>query len=436
MKYKLEYTGIFPTDDDILISCSIFKLKNSYKDFSKYIDGLKLLIDTTISNNMKMIIFYDHSMDSDNDFKQIIDKYKTKILFCSYRFDDIIDDDGYHKGVFGTFVRFMPIFLTEIRYKCLFVSDIDYPIYEIKIHIMYLINKFIGTKYDFNVIYKIGYEYSYNNCYSIPNTTLCVFFNFYSKKKYYEFENIFFDFLNKLNINDDTLLDIINKKIETTDSFYKKNDITMTNENKIIKRKDNNMFSYGVDELFLNTIIMPYLIKSKEKMSVIYMYDVLRDYIQNILNNDKIDDSIYKQMYYNIIDKNLIGFSKEDDKKLMESKKYFKYKMRYSGISYNKYDKYNKEHLNKILYIISQSVGENENRLKNHYQIIQNFIKEVMKMYKKYPNLKKNVHKWILNFKLHKKKGIIRKKEMINYIIKNDLLKFYNFNKLLKKKSI
>jgi hypothetical protein len=57
-------------------------------------------------------------------------------------------------------------------------------------------------------------------------------------------------------------------------------------------------------------------------------------------------------------------------------------------------------------------------------------------MYKKYPNLKKNVHKWILNFKLHKKKDIIRKKEMINYVIKNDLLKFYNLLKLLKKKSI
>lgn len=435
MKYKLEYTGIFPTNDDILISCAIFKLKNSYKDFSNYIDGLKLLINTIILSNMKMIIFYDHSMDSDDDFKQIIDKYKKQLLFCHYYFDNIIDEDGYHKGIFGMFVRFMPIFLKEIKYSCLFVSDIDYPIYEIKMHI-YLIKKFMTTRYDFNFIYKISYEYNYNNYYSIPNTTLCVLFNFYSKKKYYEAENIFFDFINKLNTNDDKLSDIITKKIEITDRFYKKNDKIITSEIKIAKRKDNNMFSYGVDELFLNSTIIPHLVKNREKISVIYMYDRLRDYIQNILDNDKIDDSIYKKIYYNIIDKKLIGFTKDDDKKLIESKTYLKYIMNYSGKKYNRYEKYNKEHLNKLLYVISQSVGEDENKFKNHYQIIKNFIKEIMKMYKKYPNLKKSVDRWIINFKLHKKRGIIRKGDNIFYAIRNDLLKFYSFNKLLKKKSL
>ena len=68
MKYKFKYTGIFPNKNDILISCSIFKLKNLYKDFSKYTIGLNILIETVLLNNMKIIVYYDNSI-KDNQRK-------------------------------------------------------------------------------------------------------------------------------------------------------------------------------------------------------------------------------------------------------------------------------------------------------------------------------------------------------------------------------
>jgi len=425
MKYQFIYTGELPTNNDILISCSIFKLKNMYKKFEKYINGLVNLIYTVLLNNIKLIVYYDDSIKDDIEFNNIFNTYKNKIIFCYYKFNDFIDEDGYHKGLFGTFVRISPIFLKEINYKCLYVSDVDHPI-DYYNYIIYSINKFIKSKYNFGVIYKIGYEYNYNNYYSIPNTNISIILNIYTKKKYYNIKTIFINFLQKINNNDKEILDIIKNKVNITNDFLNKYD-TGYKTNKQIKYADINIFSYGIDELFINREFMPYIIKKEDNnIGVIYVYDNLKYYIHNILDNDIVSDKIYKKIYDNIIN-NINDIS--NDILLMNSNK-FKQNRKY----YGRYDKYNKEHLNKLIYIITNSIGNNNDKLSNLYIILKIFIKNIIKLYKKYPNKKINTDKWILNLKLHKHKGLI--KNVFNEIIKKDLLKIYSFTKLLNKKTI
>jgi hypothetical protein len=428
MKYILKYTGILPNDDDILISCSIFKLKNIYKDISKYIDGLYILLETVLLNNIKLIVFYDDSIKYDIQFNNIFNKYKNKILFCYYKFNDFIDKDGYHKGIFGTFVRLMPIFLKNIKYKCLFISDIDYDINRCNL-IVYIINKFIKSKYNLCFNYIIGREYRYNNLYSIPNTNMLILFNFYTKKKYYKIESIFFNFLNKLKNNDKEIYNIINNKINITNEYLNKYNYTLSNSRQI-RNIDNNMFSYGVDELFLNIEIMPYIIKNEHNIGVIYSYDKLKYYITNILDNDIINDNIYKKLYNKIIKKISLNDDISNDIILMNTKEIQENERKH----YGKFEQYNKEYLNKLIYILSNNIG---NKITNIFIVLKYFIKYIMKLYNKYPNKKENIKLWIINLKLHKYKGIHKffmNSNSINLIIKNDLLEIYNFNKLLSKK--
>lgn len=393
MKYKLKYTGTFPTNNDILISCSIFKLKNPYKDFSKYIDGLKMYIEKILLNNMKIIIYYDNSIKDDENFKKIFDLYKTKILFCYYRFRDFIKD-GYHKGLFGTFIRLMPIFMHRIKYKCLYVADIDLNNYEVNFNIYY-IKKFIETNYNISLYYVIGYENIYFNLYNIPNTNITLHFNLLTKNKYYGSKKIFIDFLNKINNNDKDIEIILNKRKELTHRLN--NNIKLTNN-------DTTMYAYSIDELFFNKYLIPYLIKNEENIGVIYFKNALNKYIYNIIDNN-INDIEYEKIYNKIIKK--IGYSD---------------KLEY------------KTYLEKLNHIITYSIGKDNDSIINFYKILKLFVKYILKLYKKFPNKRKNSNEWMKNLLLHKFKTVITQKLL--YIEKLDLLKIYNFRDLIKLKSI
>ena len=320
----------------------------------------------------------------------------------------------------------MPIFIKEIKYKCLYVSDIDHNKNHCN-YIIYSINKFMESKYNFCVNYKIGREYTYNNLYSIPNTNLSIILNFYTKKKYHKIQTIMINFLNKLNNNDEKILDIIKNKVKITNDFLTKHDSSYSID-KQIKYTDIDIFSYGVDELFINNKLMPYIIKKENNnIGVIYIYDNLKNYIHNIINNDMIDNKIYKNIYNNIINKISSIDDINNDLLFINSNK-FKMNRKY----YGRYENFNKEHLNKLIHIVINSIGTN--KLTNIYIILKIFIKNIMKLYKKYPIKKINTKEWIINLKLHKHKGLHKGSQ--NEIIDKNLLKIYNFTKLLNKKII
>jgi hypothetical protein len=117
--------------DGDVICTSFFRMKNHYKGFEIYVNGLKRWSKTLAKMETamelpryKMIIFIDKHIYQDPLIMEIIKKNSLflPILFtCS----DFIEEE-YHLDAFGTFVRFFPLFDFPENYtKRVFVVDVD-----------------------------------------------------------------------------------------------------------------------------------------------------------------------------------------------------------------------------------------------------------------------------------------------------------------------
>lgn len=93
-----------------ILSTSLFRMKNHYKNFKIYILGLKRWIKflNSYNNNYVMRIFIDKNIYEDQQIMKIINqckKIEPVIFTCSEYMNE-----GFHVNVFGSLVRFFPIF--------------------------------------------------------------------------------------------------------------------------------------------------------------------------------------------------------------------------------------------------------------------------------------------------------------------------------------
>jgi len=418
MKYKLEYFGTYPNNDSILLSCSIFKLKKYYNSIDKYINGLIDLITFVLNYKYHIIIYFDHSIEEDELFKKLYNEYiiNKNILFCKYRFDDFINEEEYHKNIFGMYIRLLPIFTKEIKYKCLYISDIDLIVNERKIFLDIQMNKFINSKYDIAVDYKIGYEYKYNDLYNIPKTNICVLSNLYFKKHYPNVKKILFKFLNKLNNNDKKIKKIVYDKNDLFVKYFNSKEFIRPNEKHSTKLIDYDLFAYGVDELFTNKYLMKYLLKENISCGVFYLYDSLVKYTYNILNFDTIPIKFVEKLF-NKMNKNLNIQQREN----------LKYK-HLENIT-----------LNKINYLFTCKKGTPEDIMHRFHKILKRYIKYILVLNKKYLKKENFNNVWLQNLLLHTHKGFYRQLLVEANIIPNTFkkyIKIYSLNKLIKIKNI
>ena len=75
---NLSYSNNIPEKDAIILSCSLFKLNDMYRDITIYINGLKKILKWIENNNHKihLYIYYDHSIENDKlflDLKPVLD---------------------------------------------------------------------------------------------------------------------------------------------------------------------------------------------------------------------------------------------------------------------------------------------------------------------------------------------------------------------------
>lgn len=125
-----------------IISVSVFRLIDNYKPMQRYYEGLRKLIDITPKYlpNYYLRIYYDDSIvKPEYEQKDINDEIKEKWLplleyakskkhvqLVKYYHKDYAHGLG-HVGLFGTLIRFIPLFDYEINKNLdiVFVSDID-----------------------------------------------------------------------------------------------------------------------------------------------------------------------------------------------------------------------------------------------------------------------------------------------------------------------
>ena len=125
-----------PTEKYNLISTVIFKLKNSYKSFNHYLDGLELLLDDFQKHfpDFYLRLYYDdsisdlsvsESMEITDRFTEIITKHKDNkfIQLVHYEHPWFVSNK-IHIGLFGTIVRLLPFF-NEDNTNIVLSAEID-----------------------------------------------------------------------------------------------------------------------------------------------------------------------------------------------------------------------------------------------------------------------------------------------------------------------
>ena len=204
--------------NDIILSTCFFKMNVHYKNFYIYLNGLKRwqeFLNNKNNKNIKYLIFIDQNIKDDEKIMNIINNSKMyPILFnCPDYFNN-----KFHHDLFGTLVRFFPIFDEQNKNKVI-VVDVDLHQEDYK-----KINFFIDN---IDKLDGIGGFAKYDGI-NLP----------------YIFAGMFFCG-EKFETN--LLLDFIKNPPALTDSgFYQKRKTT---------------FGFGIDELFINKYMVP---KSKK----------------------------------------------------------------------------------------------------------------------------------------------------------------------------
>ena len=242
-----------------ILSTCLFRMKNHYKNFKIYILGLKRWIKflKSFDNDYVMRIFIDKNIYEDQQIIRIInrcEKIEPVIFTCPEYMNR-----GYHVDVFGSLVRFFPIFkFRNNDAGKVIIVDIDLSEEDMgKVHyLMKSLNKgIIGSS--------MYIENMHNRTY-IP-----------------------YMFAGTLQVDDkypkELLIDFISNINNINYNKEKKSKITVYSP-----KSQNNLkkpFRYGVDEFFLNN----YLLKNEKSYSLLSLYypsTFLYYYKDHILSNN------------------------------------------------------------------------------------------------------------------------------------------------------
>jgi hypothetical protein len=300
------FTPLFNIDYTIkknIVSCCFFKRSTSYyKDFSKYVNGIEKLYYNVIKNfeTFSVRLFIDNSIYNDNIIMDKLKKLK-KIEIILYDCPIYKENIDYHQGLFGTIVRFFPLFnFKNNDANIVIVSDID---------------DFSFTQY--NKLFKILKNYMKDN-YIIKYSNAG---RMYKNKEYYNnvYNDFILDYIKPQEIIYLKQIDyhvIINflKNLDFNIKYtYYLNKNLVKNEKYISKYENNGHFIYGIDEYFLNNEYLKYIIDNKlpfiERLNFnifnIYYYQI------NVRNEKWLDKNMNT---FNILLNNILKSDQNIDK--------------------------------------------------------------------------------------------------------------------------
>lgn len=259
-----------------IISICFFKMKNHYKNFNIYINGLKKWIKflKSFKNNYIIRLFIDENVKNDEYIMKIINESEIiqPILFNCINYKK----GNFHIDLFATMVRFFPIFnFNNNDSNNVILADVDLheeDFIKIKTMLTNNFNSFFGLGFVNDVLIK-NKPYIFAGCTFFPN------------KKYNK--NIIIDFIKNI-------------KFDKNKGYYNKRFTE---------------WGFGVDEIFINN----YLINNIDEFGILFDYQLSyfmyhdKDKILNSKNSKKFLKLIIGKYYkenmtledmYNFIDKN------------------------------------------------------------------------------------------------------------------------------------
>jgi uncharacterized surface protein with fasciclin (FAS1) repeats len=266
-----------------LVSCCFFKRNTSYyKDFSRYIIGIEKLYYNVIKNfkNFSVRLFIDNSIYTDTNIMSKLNKLnKLEIVLYDC---PMYKDNIYHQGLFGTMIRFFPLFdFPNNDANIVIVSDIDDSSFTKYINLFKILKNNI----------KDHYIIKYSNAGRM----------FKNKELFnHIYKNTILDYIKPQEIIYLKQIDyhiIINflKNLDSNIKYsYYINKNLVKNDNYISKYENNGHFIYGIDEYFLNNEYLKYIIDHKLPFIERLNFNIFNPYYYQInvrnekwLNKDK-----------------------------------------------------------------------------------------------------------------------------------------------------
>lgn len=282
-----EFTPLFKINffkkKNIIIT-SLFKMTKGYKDFYKYLKGIKLISNKIIKWNLpfEFRIFIDETIYKDKkimNFLNNINNAKLILYHCPSFFID-----NHHRGTFGTILRFFPMFNFEN-------NDSD---------IVICMDSDTSDMY-FRELIKGFYLMKKNNL--LENLSL-----FYSssiaKNQSQKFNDIIYPYImagliiNRLKFDTYLIQEYLDDVLISKTNFknYYNHDVV-----QITKKIDTKIF-YGFDEIFLNHKLLPYLVENKKKICIYDEYSFIYQFFYIIRSpNFNKEPKIYKSFFEYIL---------------------------------------------------------------------------------------------------------------------------------------
>lgn len=328
-----KYNKPLPKNKHNVLSVSVFRLRNSYKSTDEYYKGLKLLsnIFTKMFPEYYLYVFYDKSAihplhDSDIINEDIKNKWiplfsklnnHPKIRLIQYEHKNFVSNI-YHEGLFGVFTRFMPIFDYKFseHINQVIVLDVDSRFHFIK-NITNALKIFNKSKSNFH--FRTKYCYYTRHRFADSEDNL--------EQKYKPDDNVWQRILagsmmSKIKFPKKLLNDFIDctKNLKNENCSYITNfsnvkpldhyDDYTAKQHEIFK---GSVYKYGIDEFFLNTTFLKYIIDQIIPFSYTIDSDI-HGPIQNIyFRNSRFSDTSSKNKYFKELIKVIMGTYYDDN---------------------------------------------------------------------------------------------------------------------------
>ena len=213
------------------------------KNFKEYTEGLRQWKEyIKIFPDSQLQVFIDKAISTDEETMKILHDLDARIYL--FECSDFLIKDGFHIGLFGTVLRFFPMF--DINTHPMTVAHMcDLEPGETTLYGMSLISKLSGMKGP-SMIYESKFIYSklYDSQSTLKNGLA---YPWLSAGKFCALKRVPF-----------SLMTSYLEDIKKGKKFFNRYEERMLSYMK----KEHGNFSFGVDELFLNHVYLPWLIKN------------------------------------------------------------------------------------------------------------------------------------------------------------------------------
>lgn len=262
------------------VNIVFFKASKLVKNFQEYLDGLEGWQKySDLYPHSQVQLFIDRKIYEDEQARPLVDKLTNARIYL-FECPELMNEDGFHKGLFATMIRFFPMFdINKHAFSIAHIQELEPTLVSLpKVALIDGLARKTLRK-NMGVIYTAWGLAPFR--YLEMNPT--------------KFEGINYSWIFAGRF---TAMTKVPFKLLTDYVEDLKSDKKMFNKYSISQEKEHEQYTYGVDETFLNFVYLPWLIKNNFGIGIIFLYGIyepifsLKEEILNHKDSKQIFDFI------------------------------------------------------------------------------------------------------------------------------------------------